>query len=106
MCKTIVLAQNKNTTITQCSNCKVLNIWRSGVLMNFSFAQFDAFYVVTKKLDFDDYLENRPDGRQVVILSTPFPDISLVFTREEWYEFFTTMDEALYMQGVYEIVNC
>lgn len=104
MCKTTVLAQNENITIAQCNNCKVLNIWRSGVLMNFSFDQFDAFYVATKKLDFDDYLESRPDGRQVVILSTPFPDISLVFTREEWYEFITKIDEALYMKRVYEIV--
>jgi len=106
MCKTTVLAQNKNITIAQCKNCKVLNIWRAGVLMNFSFDQFDAFYVATKKLNFDDYLENRPDGRQVVILSTPFPDISLVFTREEWIEFFIKIDEALYMKRIYEIVYC
>jgi hypothetical protein len=106
MCKITVLAQNKNITIAQCNNCKVLNIWRSGVLMNFSFDQFDAFYVATKKLDFDDYLETRPDGRQVVILSTPFPDISLVFTREEWCEFFTKIDEALYMKHIYEIMYC
>lgn len=106
MCKTTVLAQNANITIAQCNNCKVLNIWRSGVLMNFSFEQFDAFYIATKKLDFDDYLENRPDGKQVVILSTPFPDISLVFTREEWYEFFTKIDEALYMKRIYELMYC
>jgi len=105
MCKTTVLAQNQNITIAQCNNCKVLNIWRSGVLMNFSFEQFDAFYLATKKLQFDDYLENRPDGKEVVILSTPFPDISLVFTRDEWADFFIIIDEALYMKRVYELVH-
>lgn len=105
MCKTTVLAQNDNITIAQCDNCKVLNIWRSGVLMNFSFDQFDAFHIATKKLQFDDYLETNPDGREVVILSTPFPDISLVFTREEWTEFFIKIDEALYMKRVYELVH-
>ncbi|WP_316807823.1 hypothetical protein [Pedobacter agri] len=105
MCKTTVLAQNQNVTIAQCNNCKVLNIWRAGVLMNFSFQQFDAFYLATKKLEFDDYLENRPDGKEVVILSTPFPDISLVFTRNEWSDFFKTIDEALYMKRVYELVH-
>ena len=104
MCKTTVLAQNHNITIAQCNNCKVLNIWRSGVLMTFSFEQFDVFYTATKKLHFDDYLESRPDGKEVVILSTPFPDISLVFTREEWEEFFLKIDEALYMKRVYEII--
>jgi hypothetical protein len=105
MCKTIVLSQKENITVAQCSNCKVLNIWRSGVLMNFSFEQFDVFYQSTKKLEFDDYAENRPDGKEVVILSTPFPDISLVFTREEWREFFETIEEAGYMKRIYELVH-
>jgi len=105
MCKTLVLAQNENITIAQCCNCRVLNIWRAGVLMNFSFEQFDAFYHATKSLEFDNYLENRPDGKEVVILSTPFPDISLVFTRYEWREFFEKMEEATFMQRVYELVH-
>jgi len=105
MCKTTVLSQNENITIAQCNNCKVLNIWRCGVLMNFSFDQFDLFYASTKKLQFDDYAENTPDGKEVVILSTPFPDISLVFTRVEWFEFFLKIEEALYMKQVYEIVH-
>lgn len=104
MCKTTVLAQNENITIAQCNNCKVLNIWRSGVLMNFSFEQFDSFYLATKKLDFDQYLENHPAGEEVVILSTPFPDISLVFTRLEWREFFIKIDEALFMKKVYDVI--
>ncbi|WP_316734778.1 hypothetical protein [Pedobacter aquatilis] len=105
MCKTIVLAQNQNITIAQCHNCKILNIWRSGVLMNFSFEQFKVFHQSTRNLDFDDYLENRPDGKEVVILSTPFPDISLVFTRAEWQEFFETIEEANYMQSIYKLVH-
>ncbi|MGM9478202.1 hypothetical protein ACS5PU_17380 [Pedobacter sp. GSP4] len=105
MCKSTVLAQNQNISIAQCKNCGVLNIWRAGVLMNFSFDQFDAFYLATKKLNFDDYLEHAPDGKEIVILSTPFPDISLVFTRKEWSEFFVTVEEALYMKRVYELVH-
>jgi len=105
MCKTIVLSQRENITVAQCTNCKVLNIWRSGVLMNFSFQQFDAFYESTRRLEFDDYLESRPDGQEVVILSTPFPDISLVFTRLEWQEFFDVLSEATYMKRIYELVH-
>ncbi|KQR65275.1 hypothetical protein ASF92_20290 [Pedobacter sp. Leaf176] len=73
--------------------------------MNFSFEQFKAFYHATKTLEFDNYLESRPDGKEVVILSTPLPDISLVFTRYEWREFFEKMEEANFMQKVYELVN-
>jgi len=104
MCKTTILAHNQNITIAQCNNCKVMNIWRAGVLMNFSFEQFDAFCSATKKLCFDDYQENHPDGKEVVILSTPFPDISLVFTRDEWQDFFIIIEEALYMKKVYDLV--
>ena len=68
MCKTTVLAQSENITIAHCRNCSVINIWRAGVLMNFSFDQFDAFYVATKKLAFDDFLERAPDGREVETL--------------------------------------
>jgi len=105
MCKTTILSQNENITISQCNNCKVLNIWRAGVLMNFSFAQFDAFYTATRKLNFDDFLEHQPNGKEVVILSTPSPDISLVFTRMEWEDFFNQINEALYMKRVYELVH-
>lgn len=105
MCNTNILAQSQNIIISQCKNCKVLNIWRTGVLMNFSFEQFDAFHAATKKLHFDDYAERHPNGDEVVILSTPFPDMSLVFTRDEWQEFFVKIDEALYMKRVYELVH-
>ncbi|MBC6110329.1 hypothetical protein ACFOG5_05880 [Pedobacter fastidiosus] len=105
MCKTSVLAQKGAVIISQCCNCKVLNIWRSGVLMNFSFQQFDAFYLATCRIDFDDFLETRPDGQEVVILSTPFPDISLVFNRQEWDLFFEVMAEARFMKRIYELLN-
>lgn len=105
MCNTTILVQKGNISITECRNCKVLNIWRAGVLMNFSFSQFDAFNHSTQKLNFDDYLETAPNGNEIVILSTPFPDISLVFTRDEWEIFFAAIQEAVYMQQIYSLVH-
>lgn len=105
MCKTLLLSQKENIIIAQCCNCSVMNIWRDGVVMNFSFQQFDAFYLSTRKLNFDDYLEIRPDGQEVVVLSTPFPDISLVFTRQDWQLFVEVMEEATFMKRVYELLN-
>jgi hypothetical protein len=82
-----------------------MNIWRMGMLMTFSFIDFDAFYSATLKLVFDDFVETRPDGKQVVVLSTPYPDINLVFTRLEWNTFFEAMEEATFMKSVYGIVH-
>lgn len=50
-------------------------------------------------------MEYAPNGTEVVILATPHPDISLSFTRIEWYEFFGALHEAEYMQKVYQLVH-
>jgi len=105
MCKPIVISQKGEISVTQCVNCKVINIWKKGMLLNFSFDQFHAFLKVTSELVFDDYLEYAPDGTEIVILATPHPDISLLFTRPEWHDFLGALHEAAYMQKVYELVH-
>lgn len=104
MCKKTVIAQIKSVTITQCVNCKVVNIWKTGLLMKFTFEQFDEFAKIASRIEFDNYLEYAPDGTEIVILSTPCNDICLMFTREELYHFSNAIDEAIYMQNVYRLV--
>lgn len=105
MCKPTVISREGDILVTQCLNCKIVNIWNKSILMSFSFEQFQAFINATQNLDFDDYLEYNPDGVEVVILASPFPDINLVFTRVEWHEFFATLHQAAYMQQVYQMVH-
>ncbi|RZL44736.1 MAG: hypothetical protein EOP00_19160 [Pedobacter sp.] len=105
MCKKTIIAQGNNITITQCVNCKVVNIWNSALLMRFTFAQFDEFAKIATRIEFDDYLEHAPDGTEIVILSTPCNDICLMFTRDELQNFSNTIDEAIYMQNVYRLVH-
>jgi len=105
MCKPTVIARKGNIAVTQCVNCKMVNIWNKGVLISFTFSQFSSFVDVTRELEFDDYLESSPDGAEIVVLATPYPDISLVFTREEWYNFFAAVAEATYMQEIYRMVH-
>lgn len=105
MCKPTVIARKGNITVTHCVNCKMVNIWNKGVLISFTFQQFSSFVEATKNLEFDDYLESNPDGSEIVVLATPYPDISLVFTRDEWYNFFAALTEASYMQQIYKMVH-
>ncbi|TDQ09443.1 hypothetical protein [Pedobacter metabolipauper] len=105
MCKPTVISRKGDICVTQCVNCKIVNIWNRGVLISFSFEQFHAFIGATNGLEFDDYLEYSPDGVEVVILATPYPDLSLAFTRVEWYEFFAALNEAAYMQQIYQLVH-
>lgn len=105
MCKANVIARRGNISVTQCLNCKVVNIWNHSVLIGFSFEQFHAFLAATKNLNFDDYLEISPDGIEIVVLATPSPDMNLVFQRQEWHDFFAVLTEAAYMQEIYKMVH-
>jgi hypothetical protein len=105
MCKPTVISSKGEVMITACRGCKIVNVWKKGVLMTLSFEQFHAFIRATRDLKFDDYFEYHPDGTEIVILASPFPDISLAFTRVEWYEFFSALHDAEYMQHVYELLG-
>lgn len=105
MCKPTVISRKGNVSVTQCVNCKMVNIWNKNILLSFSFQQFHAFINATRDLDFDNYLEKSPDGINVVILATPYPDLSLVFKRQEWDDFFAALNEAAYMQQIYQMVH-
>lgn len=105
MCKKTIIAQREGVVITQCVNCKTVNIWKTGLLMRFTFDQFDQFAEITSRIEFDDYLEYAPDGTEIVILSTPCNDICLMFTREELANFVNAIEEAIYMQNIYKLVH-
>jgi len=105
MCQKTIIAQRAEITITQCANCRVVNIWKTGLLMRFTFDQFDEFAQIAKQIEFDDYLEHAPDGREVVILSTPCKDMCLMFTRPELLNFSTALDEAIFMKDIYRLVH-
>ncbi|SHE75894.1 hypothetical protein [Pedobacter caeni] len=106
MCNPIVISREGDVSVTQCANCKVINIWNRNALMTFSFDEFYKFIEATKDLIFDDYIENNPDGIEVVIFPSPLVDISLVFTRVEWHEFFSALNQAAYMLQIYQMVHC
>lgn len=105
MCKPTIISREGDVSVTHCMDCKIVNIWNRNVLITFSFEQFDAFVNSTRGLQFDDYIEHHPDGLEVVILASPSPDISLVFTRVEWHEFFAALHQAVYMQQIYQMVQ-
>lgn len=105
MCQKTVIAQRSDVTITQCANCKVVNIWKTGLLMRFTFDQFDEFARIAIQIEFDEFLEHAPNGNEVVILSTPCKDICLMFTRQELFEFSAALGEAVFMKNVYGLVH-
>lgn len=46
-----------------------------------------------------------PDGQEQVVMRTPVNDIQLAFTPGEWDDFHEAMEEAVYMQEVYSLIE-
>lgn len=73
--------------------------------MRFTFDQTDEFAKIASRIEFDNYLEHALDGTEVILLSTACKDICLMFTREELSDFSAAIDEAIFMQNVYQLVH-
>src|ERR1700761_8845092 len=104
MCQSHILSSKGPVIISQCVDCKMLNIWLRNLLLNFTPEQFCAFENFISKLAIDEYTFPFPDGEERLVLRTPNNDICFTFTAEEWDDFKIAMEEAAYMQGVYALL--
>lgn len=105
MCNTKVLAQTGSAFISHCKDCKTIFIWQNNILLNFSPEDFTAFKRMLYGLDFEDCSFRFQDNASRIIIKTPKPEISFTFTEEEWDDFNQAIDEAAYMQEVYDLIG-
>jgi len=105
MCKTRVLTQKGQTVISHCPECHMLNIWHQNLLLCFTPEQFRSFKNVAIEMAFEERAYPFPDGEERLILCTPHHDINFAFTTDEWEDFKECLEEAVYMQDIYEIIN-
>jgi len=104
MCQTIVLSRKGSAVISQCMECKILTIWLRNLLLNFSPEQFRAFKEFTSNLDIHESMFPFPDGDKRLVLRTPHSDICITFSINEWEDFHEGMEEAAYMQNIYQMM--
>ena len=100
MCDAKTLSHKGAVIISQCVDCKTINIWCNNLIFNFTPQQFRDFKKFTEDLDFDDRSLPFPDKQERVVLKTPIDHINFTFTLDEWVDFHDAMDEASYMQQV------
>jgi hypothetical protein len=105
MCEAKTLSQRGDITVSQCSDCKTINIWQNNVLLNFTPQQFADFRQFIADLDFHERSHPFPDMQQRAVLKTPVDHINLVFTEEEWENMKEALDEALHMQQIFDIIG-
>ncbi|WP_225551493.1 hypothetical protein [Sphingobacterium bovistauri] len=57
---------------------------------------------IRKKIGNEDFLAF-PDEEERMFLPTPAPEILFTFTKNEWCDFTTALEEANYMREVYQL---
>jgi len=105
MCDTKVLSQVGESVISRCAECRCIFIWHNNLIISFSTEQFNQFRDFTVELDFTAHSFPFPDGQERVVMRTPVNDVQMTFTTEQWGNFHSAMDEAIYMQQVYDLME-
>jgi hypothetical protein len=105
LCEAKTLSQRGRTVVSQCLQCKTLNIWQHNLLLNFTPQQFADFRTFIGDLDFDERSHLFPDGQERAIVKTPVDHINFAFTEDEWDDLKDAIDEAMHMQKVFDLIG-
>ncbi|WFB63861.1 hypothetical protein PZ892_01330 [Sphingobacterium sp. WM] len=83
----------------------IIHLCFNNLLINFSKEDFITFRRIVK----DIYLENSPvsfpDGRQRILLNSPYLGINFSFDHFEMTELVRSLDEAYYMERIYSFLQ-
>ena len=105
MCDAKVLSHVGESVVSRCGECRCMFIWHNNIILSFSTEQFVQFKEFAAELAFTDHSFPFPDGQERVVMRTPVNDVQLTFTTEQWENFHAAMDEAVYMQQVYDLME-
>lgn len=105
MCDAQLLSKRGVTVINRCAGCRCIYIWNHNLILTFSGEQFASFRKFATELDFDHDAFPFPDAEDRVVMRTPLKDIQLTFTRPEWLDFNSAMEEAGHMLEVYALTE-
>lgn len=103
MCQSVKLAIKGNTCISYCSKCKFHYVWQKSYVLTFTSFQYTYFLdEIRSKIGNEEFLAF-PDDEERMFLPTPAAEILFTFTRDEWCDFTSALEEAAYMREVYQL---
>lgn len=105
MCQSVTLTTKGNTCISYCSKCKFHYVWQKSYVLTFSAFQYNCFLdEIRARIGNEEFLAF-PDDEDRMFLATPAPEILFTFTKEEWQNFISALEEANYMRQVYQLIQ-
>jgi hypothetical protein len=105
MCDAKVISHKGAAVISRCAECRCVFLWHQNLVLNFTPEQFIQFRDFIREMAFDNHTFPFPDGQERVVMRTPANDLQLTFTTDEWEDLHAVMEEAVYMQEVYAIME-
>lgn len=105
MCQIRVLSSKNQAVVSHCIHCKMMLIWHNNILLNFNPEDFVSFRNMISRLDYDDCCVQFTDGEERAVIRTPNQDICFSFNFEEWVDLREALDEAVYMNEVYQMMG-
>ncbi len=105
MCETRILAQTSTTEIGHCVHCKTIFLWHANILLSFSEEKFAEFRSAVHQYDFASCAMTFSDNIDRISVCTPSSDVNLVFDKLEWAALLHAIEDAAYMQEVYQILE-
>lgn len=105
MCKTRVLSTKGETVVSACIGCNMYYLWHNNLLLNFTADGLETFRGVINSLPFHKNSLPFPDDTERIILHTPNEDVCFAFAYDEFELFKAAIDEAMFMNEVYVMMN-
>ena len=100
-CRLKILSKSELGFISMPEDQEMIHLCFNNLMINFSKADFIAFRSIVKDIYKETEPISFPDGRQRMVLSSPYPGINFSFDRFELSELLRSLDEAYYMERIY-----
>ncbi|MGJ1204719.1 DUF6686 family protein [Sphingobacterium lactis] len=104
-CQIKILAKNDMGFISMPAGQNIIHVCFNNLLINFSKEDFFTFRSLVKDIFDDNKPIVFPDGKNRILLHTPYEGINFSFDQFEMLELVKTLDEAFYMEKIYSYLE-
>jgi len=104
-CPLKILSKNDLGFISMPVDQNIIHLCFNNLLINFTKEDFLTFRNIVKNI----YKENEPisfpDGKNRILISTPYQGINFSFNQQEMILLVRSLDEAFYMEKIYSYLS-
>ena len=100
-----ILARNELGFISKPKGLDMVHLCFNNLMINFTQSDFETFRGIVKRIHLENGSIVFPDGRERILLHSPYDGINFSFDLYELHQLVSALDEAYYMQQIYSYMN-